>query len=462
MKTFVNLCDADYACTIRNWNPSEKGTFVLDHIPNTHGSLEMYNLLVTSSVVVFLCSTLFRKSVGLNLKCDADYICEIRNWNPSEEKTFVLRHIPNTHGSLELYNLLVTSTTSKLFDIFERSRKGITISLNVLMSPIHNFVLENGATFDTLAFENTYLSSILFGKNCSLAHLRIIYSKLSHLPNSIQELNELKTLTISHSLILAVNLNVIGNLPKLTMLDLTRNRIHSLYCTAENASFPTLAYVHLRENMLRSINMNIFNGMKYLENIDLTHNLISVVSGTLVSSSLKLLDLSYNKLLKMDCCKWNVPNVHKLIANDNLFLSLPRCIEQAFVNVFHLNFDNNQLDPDELFAFGRFKNLMSLSLKNNKLTNFVLNETTIPMKMTVLNLSINKLRRLQIPYLPNKDIYIDISWNCISNVDWDKISTNLTKLEMTGNPLDCTFGNTFSFNSRANHSCIENNNHICD
>ncbi|XP_052899526.1 phospholipase A2 inhibitor beta-like [Anopheles moucheti] len=416
----------------------------------------------TIIVSVFLLSTLYRTCVGLNLKCDPDYICEIWNWKPREEKTFILRHIPNTHGSLEIHNLLVSSTTSRLFDIFESSRKDMYTSLTVLTSPIHNFVLENGSTLHTVEFRNTHLSSILFGKNCTLAHLRIKHSKLSHLPKSIQELKNLNTLTISHSHIQAINLHVIAKLPRLIILDLTRNRIHSLYFTAENASFPTLAYVFLRENKLRSINMDIFNEMKYLENIDLSHNLMSVMTGSLVSSSMKLLDLSFNRLLKIDCCKWNVPNLYNLIAHDNLFLSLPRCIEQTLANVSHVDFSNNQLDPDELFVFGRFKNLHYLTLKNNKLTYVVLNETTIPMKMNVLNLGMNKLRRLEVSYVPNKNTYIDVSLNCISHVDWDNISTNLTMLEMAGNPLDCSFDNTPSFHVRANHSCRENKNVTCD
>ncbi|XP_052899532.1 toll-like receptor 3 [Anopheles moucheti] len=503
-------CDADFACTIRNWNPSEEGTFVLDHIPNEHGALEIHNLLISSttsklfdifessrkdmytslimkkspirnfvlenggtfysvefenthlsSIRVFLWSTLFQTCTALSFSCDADFACTIRNWNPSEEGTFVLDHIPNEHGALEIHNLLISSTTSKLFDIFESSRKDMYTSLIMKKSPIRNFVLENGGTFYSVEFENTHLSSILFGKNCTLAQLRIKHSKLSHLPNSIQELKDLNWLTISHSLIQAINLNVIAKLPKLTMLDLTRNRIHSLYCTVESASFPTLAEVFLRENKLRSINMDIFNAMKYLENIDLSHNLMSVMTGSLVSSSMKLLDLSFNRLLKIDCCKWNVPNLYNLIAHDNLFLSLPRCIEQTLVNVSHLDFDNNQFGLDVLFVFGHFKNLQTLSLKNNKLTHFVLNETTIPMKMTVLNLGINKLRRLEIPYVPNKNIYIDVSLNCISNVDWEQISKNLTKLDMAGNPLDCSFGDTYGYEIRANLSCIVNKNQLC-
>ncbi|XP_053663163.1 leucine-rich repeat-containing protein let-4-like [Anopheles marshallii] len=396
------------------------------------------------------------------VSCDADYACTIRNWNPNEEGTFVLDHIPNTHGSLEMYNLLVSSTTSKLFDVFQSSRKGIATSLTVKKSAIRNFVLENGATLQSVEFDKTHLSSILFGKNCSLVHLRIKHSKLSHLPNSIQELKNLNKLTISHSLILAVNLNVIAKLPQLTMLDLTKNGIHSLYCTVEDASFPTLANMFLRENKLRSINMNIFNGIKYLDTVDLSHNLISVVSGTLVSSVLKYLDLSYNRIIKMDCCKWNVPNVSHLIASDNLFRSLPRCIEQAFVNVFHLDLDNNQLDPEELFPLGRFKHLQYIALQNNKLTNFVLNETTIPMNLTVLNLSKNKLRRLEIAFVPRKNTFIDVSMNCISNLDWNKISTNLTMLEMAGNPLVCNFDNSPFIHIRSNHSCKVHRSEGCD
>uniref|UniRef100_A0A182RCQ4 Uncharacterized protein n=1 Tax=Anopheles funestus TaxID=62324 RepID=A0A182RCQ4_ANOFN len=132
-------------------------------------------------------------------------MCKIWNWNPREEGTFVLHHIPSTHGTVELYNLLISSTSSELFEIFETSRQHMETSLTVKMSAIHNFVLKYGATLKSVEFENTYLSSIQFGKNCSVMKLKIKRSKLSHFPNTMQELKDLHWLTIRKSIKITLN-----------------------------------------------------------------------------------------------------------------------------------------------------------------------------------------------------------------------------------------------------------------
>uniref|UniRef100_A0A182W6Y3 Uncharacterized protein n=1 Tax=Anopheles minimus TaxID=112268 RepID=A0A182W6Y3_9DIPT len=277
-------------------------------------------------------------------------LISIWNWNPREEGTFVLNHIPPTHGWLELHNLMIFSTTSKLFGIFESSRHDMETSLVVIMSTLRNFVLENGATFKSIELKNTYLSSMQFGMNCSVTNLRIQRSKLSHLPKSIHQLTNLIKFTMSHSHVQVVNLNGISGLPRLLLLDLTRNRIHSVYCTPEKDIFPMLAEVYLRDNRLRSINMNLFGVMKSLQKLDLSHNLISVMSGSLVSSGLAVLDLSFNQLLSFDCCNWMLPNLYNLVATDNRLISLPRCIALAIVNVAHIDLSNNQLRPDALYV----------------------------------------------------------------------------------------------------------------
>uniref|UniRef100_A0A2C9GUL5 Leucine rich immune protein (Coil-less) n=1 Tax=Anopheles culicifacies TaxID=139723 RepID=A0A2C9GUL5_9DIPT len=409
---------------------------------------------------VILWSALVRPTTALRFYCEACNTCKIWNWNPRDEGTFVLHHIPKTHGTVELYNLLISSTTSKLFDIFEAPRQHMETTLVVKMSAVRNFELENGATLNTIEFENTYLSSMEFGMSCSVKNLTIKRSKLSHLPPSLHRLKDLNKLTINYSLIQAINLNDIAELPRLSILDLARNRIHSLYWTAESVLSSMVSIIYLGKNRLRSINLELFSGMNALERLDLSQNLISVLSGSLVSSGLYFLDLSYNRLLKLDCCKWIVPNLNNLVANDNLFRSLPRCIEKALLNVSFVDFHNNQLHVDEVLRFGKLVNLEYLTLDNNKLTHVTLNESTIPRNMTYLSLRGNKLKRLEIPYVPNGEIFIDVSSNCIRSVDLGKLSTNLTKLIMDGNPLDCSI--TASVKIKPNLSCIRNNTTDCD
>uniref|UniRef100_A0A2C9GUL7 Leucine rich immune protein (Coil-less) n=1 Tax=Anopheles culicifacies TaxID=139723 RepID=A0A2C9GUL7_9DIPT len=353
------------------------------------------------------------------------------------------------------------STTSKLLDTFEHSRDDMQTTLVVKLSAVRSFVLEDGATYHSVEFENTYLSSIQFGVNCTVKNLRIKRSKLTHLPTSLHRLKDLNELSITHSHIQVINFNGISGLPGLQLLDLTKNKIHSVYCTPEKDFFPVLADMFLRENRLRNINVNLFNAMKVLEKIDLSHNPISVLSGSLVSSGLHFLDLSHNRLQSVDCCSWKLPNVYSLLLTDNRFNSLPRCIEQAFANVTQMDLSNNELYPSEMFVIGKLTKLYYLTLNNNKLTHLTLDERTIPKGLKYLGLGKNRLKHLAIPYIPNEETFIDVSLNCITSLDIDKVSPNLTKLVMAHNPLDCSFGTLFK-ELNAKKVCKESENKSCD
>ncbi|XP_061510231.1 toll-like receptor 13 [Anopheles gambiae] len=386
-----------------------------------------------------------RPTIPLRFHCDRDFICKIWHWRPLDEGAFVLDHIPITHGAIELYNFWTTEVSSNLFADFETQRRNIhqmQTALTVIRSPLRSFVLEDNATFYTIDLEKTQLDVISFGTRCNVETLKINYCKLKQLPESISNLKALKIFTLSHSFIQVVDLNLLAELPRLTLLDLSKNRLHTLYDSSAGTatlSYPLLADLYLRENKLKHINLDVFRPMESLTRIDLSHNQISVVSGSLVSASLNLLDLSNNRIVEMDCCGWAVPMLYGMDANDNRLRALPKCLEQAFLNVVRLAFDSNQLQPDVMFQFGRLTSLKFLTLTDNKLPYVTLNMSTISKQLRHLNLSHNKLKHLDVPYAPSKDFHIDVSSNCISSVDWDRVSANLTKLGMGENPLDCSF-----------------------
>uniref|UniRef100_A0A182Q0S8 CUB domain-containing protein n=1 Tax=Anopheles farauti TaxID=69004 RepID=A0A182Q0S8_9DIPT len=172
-----------------------------------------------------------------------------------------------------------------MFENFENRRRKVwpVKSLWVKVSSMRSFVLENSATFINIELKSTQLSSISFGRNCSVEQLLIKRSKLTQLPKTINNLKSLERLTLIQSFIQAIDLEVIAELPRLHMLDLSKNRIHSVYYTAGDELFSMLNEVYLRDNKLRSINMNLFRTMASLTSIDLSHNHISVVSDFRIS-----------------------------------------------------------------------------------------------------------------------------------------------------------------------------------
>uniref|UniRef100_A0A1I8JVZ0 Leucine rich immune protein (Coil-less) n=1 Tax=Anopheles quadriannulatus TaxID=34691 RepID=A0A1I8JVZ0_ANOQN len=400
-----------------------------------------------SALVIFV-----QPARSLRFHCDGDFICEIWHWNPTEEGAMVLEQIPITHGGIELHDFLASQISSNLFAYFEAQRRKILqmhTTITVIGSTLRGFVLEDNATYYTVCLEKTQLDHISFGMRCNLETLKIQHSNLEQLPQSIGNLKALKSLTLSHSLIQAIDFNLLAELSRLVLLDLSKNRLHSLYDSCARTTthpYPLLSELYLGENKLKRINMDVFQPMVSLTWLHLSHNHISVVSGSLVATSLISLDLSYNRLVEMDCCGWVIPKLYGMAINDNRLPALPRCLEHAFQNVTRLTFDTNQLQPDIMFQLGRLTNIEFLSLTDNKLTHVPLNESTIPKQLKYLNLGHNNLKRLDVPYVPSEDLHIDVSSNCISKIDWNRVSANLTKLAMEGNPLDCSF---YSISTRA-------------
>uniref|UniRef100_A0A182QEG5 Leucine rich immune protein (Coil-less) n=1 Tax=Anopheles farauti TaxID=69004 RepID=A0A182QEG5_9DIPT len=295
------------------------------------------------------------------------------------EGTFVLKHIPPTYGVITLHNLMIRSFTSKLFDDFKATRSNasfLCLSLAVESSAIRSFALESGDTFDYMQFHKTQLKTITFGWNCSVS------------------------------------------------LDLSNNAIHTLFYSSDGARSSSLVDVFLNNNKLRSINLNLFRPMKLLRQLDLSHNHITFVTGALVAESLSFLDLSFNRLFEMDCCQWFVPNFTDLIARNNTFQLLPKCMERVLANVSYIAFDNNHLHVNEMYKFGTLSNLKRLSLMNNKLTHITLNEQTLPVQLFLENidLSSNNITSLNASSVSSADVFpvlkeIYLNGNILTTLD---------------------------------------------
>ncbi|KFB44716.1 AGAP007030-PA-like protein [Anopheles sinensis] len=302
---------------------------------------------------------------------------------------------------------------------------------------MREFEVKANSQVKYLSILRTYLTTIFFGANCTTKLLKVVTSKLQQVPRSIAKLKELESFTINKSFIRAVNLDVVAGLKKLNLLDLSKNKINALYYRAQPELYPVLRDVYLRGNMLQSINTDLFNSMIALHTLDLSHNQISVVSGSLNSSNLSYLDLSFNRIQKLDCCRWVIPSVHNFIISNNQLLQLPTCIEPVAGNTTGFRFDYNQLHLDEMWKFTDMQYLYSLQLSHNNLRHVTLNEGTLPPNLLFLDLSHNKLQQLDLKYIPNEMFSISIAYNCITHLDWDSIPLKFAERLKATNPFDC-------------------------
>ncbi|KFB44713.1 AGAP007030-PA-like protein [Anopheles sinensis] len=340
-----------------------------------------------------------------------NYECRIRNWNPREEGTFVLTHIPDNYTEVKLTNLLLSSVNSALVE--DHVLAGVRLMvLTIVKSAIRSFKVKDNSRLTFLGLEYTYLNTLNFGVNSTIQVLKVDSSRLEQMPRSIATLSELVRLTITKSIIRAVNLDFMGGLKKLQFLDLSKNKINALYYRAQPELYPVLRDVYLRGNKLQSINTDLFNSMIALHTLDLSHNQISVVSGSLKSSNLSFLDLSFNRIKKLDCCQWVIPNIHNFIISKNQLLKLPMCIESVFGNITGFNVHHNQLHLDEMWKFAGMRYLTALKLSHNNLRHVTLNADTLPPNLLFLDMSHNKVQQLDLKYIPNERFLSGVAQGC--------------------------------------------------
>ncbi|XP_035777104.1 leucine-rich repeat-containing protein let-4-like [Anopheles albimanus] len=362
-----------------------------------------------------------------------------------------------------LRNMLAIHVNSEMFRKFVRT-KGFSnltsfLVLKIESSPIRTFKLNDKSVLAHVEIRKSLLRSLMLGVDCKVEKIIIVYSLLERLPHTLSNLQSLVHLEITNAQIQAVNLNAIGRLPKLEFLNLSKNMIHFLYYTEGIELFPGLLFFYLDGNQLQRINLNLFNKMRSLTAINLNGNQLSSISGAIVSNLVRTIELANNQLSWMDCCQWSLPHLHSLAIENNKLEMLPRCFERVFRNTSMIMLANNRLHFDEMEKFSLFSNMFNLDLSQNMLTHVTLTEKTLPPRLTSLNLSKNRLQRIEIPYSPNKYFSINLIDNCIKNFELGKVSPDLFQLLMYNNPIDCTFRGDVDADYDANLSnvrCIRN------
>lgn len=135
------------------------------------------------------------------------------------------------------------------------------------------------------------------------------------------------------------------NLPKLEVLDLSRNRISSLNCS-DFASLKQLNKLYLYSNRLSKLPSCAFKDLNNLEILRLGSNKLLTIGATFknVLPSLKELQMTYNKLS-----------------------ALQKGSFRGLSNLRTLDLGDNQISEIETHAFSGLQNLTDLILSSNKL-----------------------------------------------------------------------------------------------
>ncbi|XP_035915674.1 protein scribble homolog [Anopheles stephensi] len=365
----------------------------------------------------------------------AEMLCTITRWTPKEEGTFLLAHIPEKTVILKFVNL-----KSYLFNyevLRNATRNGITVQ--ILRSPVHRALMPASINVVFTKLAQTYLRDILFERgNVMLESLSIIESRLKSVPATIVHLTVVRHIEITQAFIEALNLNLLSKLLHLEELNFCNNKIRHLNVAVKSdEDFPNLKVIYLASNQLTTLNLHSFNGMRLLQTLDFRKNRITRAEGPLVSDSLRSIILSGNRIKAMSCCGWNLTSLTSFEINGNLLSWLPTCVEEAFPNIDYLSFKSNALEDINVGqSVITMKYVRNIDLGYNRLTSAVFSGVSLSLLM--LNLENNRITKLSVP-VAGYGLKIIVSCNAIEQFDLKSLSPNVTHLQMSHNPIDCSF-----------------------
>ncbi|KAL1102574.1 hypothetical protein V6Z11_D05G374100 [Gossypium hirsutum] len=216
-------------------------------------------------------------------------------------KIFLLSELVNHDFNMLVHNL--TKLETMVLDFMDLSLVVPYSFLNLTVSLKHlslSYCYLQG-NFPTQLFHLLYLQSMKLRYNPNLIETR--FSK--GLSDSISHLRHLKTLNLDSCVFMGSIPSALGNLTKITFLDVSGNIFMDFSSNNFSGVFPpsafnltSLTFMDFSSNFLQGTLPNNISGLSYLRELDLSANLLSGrVPGWLFSlPSLEYLNLSFNKL----------------------------------------------------------------------------------------------------------------------------------------------------------------------
>uniref|UniRef100_A0A182JZK8 Leucine rich immune protein (Coil-less) n=1 Tax=Anopheles christyi TaxID=43041 RepID=A0A182JZK8_9DIPT len=184
--------------------------------------------------------------------------------------------------------------------------------------------------------------------------------------------------------------------------------------------------------------MELFNVFTNLISLNLQNNRITTLAGRLGHNALATLLMGGNNFAHVDLCGWYVPSAQLVSFALNQLSTVPECINN-WTSISALSLNHNQFARFSIEKLSGMNNLKYLFLQCNKLTEVMLNSVHFPPNLEYLNMDLNNLTALDLSFIPVRTLAIEARLNVISSFNLNNSSHNVTRLEMEGNPMDCTW-----------------------
>uniref|UniRef100_A0A499FU30 Uncharacterized protein n=1 Tax=Anopheles arabiensis TaxID=7173 RepID=A0A499FU30_ANOAR len=285
------------------------------------------------------------------------------------------------------------------------------------------------------------LRSLVAGTNRHLTRLYVENCLLDRIPPTLSNMIELEDLLIVQCALTALRLDVLVNNPKLTTIDLTRNRIRQLFpITTPPKTKLSVTSLSLVANQLEHLDMSMFAFMPKLELFDVRGNRIVRLEATapVTYGSLIQILLSSNNITQFDTRNLTLPVLRSLYIDDNALTELPTHWGKL-PNLVYLGFDRNYLKRIDMSFFGKFPTLNAIFICENNVETI---RTSTPITMPELDIMLFESNQIvSVNFtgcnFPKMNI-ISLMNNRLTTIPPLFQRFPESRLTMEGNPIKCS------------------------
>ncbi len=229
----------------------------------------------------------------------------------------------------------------------------------------------------------------LFKKTFCIQQMNLSNNRLSTIPTAIQDLSEIRLLSLSNNWIKTIPFNAFSQNEHLNMLYLDGNYLQTL----DLSTFVSIPFVSLNTNEIDTILPMNSHNRGFINHLDLNYNELDVVDLE-IFKSIDSVSLALNNIKEIrPVSDDNSNRMINLNLKDNQLYRFPRAV-QSLTQLRTLNLDGNHIGADPTFnelPFDQFKTIRHLILSGNRFTRFPKELGKLP-QLGILNLNGNQIK----------------------------------------------------------------------
>ncbi|XP_053677828.1 leucine-rich repeat-containing G-protein coupled receptor 5A-like [Anopheles nili] len=241
------------------------------------------------------------------------------------------------------------------FNLTALPNLGKLAHLTVEESRIEHLVLTLTTNRSTVSILNVVsLRAITFHRCRHLVEINIDKTRLAVIPETLYTQSSLEVLSISNSLLVILDFNLLAKFPNLRHVNFSYNRVHTVLISPETRCCQQLVTIDMNFNLLERFDFGAFARMDELASILLRQNRLRTVRNTERYAGLA-----------------NLTQI------------------SSFQRLYIIDLSQNQLRQIDLSLFASMHRLKELFLSDSKLTKLI--ATKLPPRLELLDVSENHI-----------------------------------------------------------------------